>query len=194
MNTDEIKTIIDRIKQKDSAAFTELFDFYYPKMLNYSLRSTQNIDYSKDIVSNTFIKVLNNLDKFELRSSHSFNGWIYRIATNEINYFFRKQNKYKLIIDDENSLFVFSDNNDAVEKIKANIERDESLSIINKALSKLSEDHQTIIRLKYIEELPYEEIAQIMNKNESTVRVYSKRAKEKLKEIIEKDNKSFLEK
>jgi RNA polymerase sigma-70 factor (ECF subfamily) len=194
MNNEEIKILVERTKQKDSIAFAELFDFYYPKILSYSLRSTLNLDYAKDIVSNTFIKVLNNLDRFELRNENSFNGWIYKIATNEIYSFFRKQNKYKLIIDDENYSFNLSDDNDAAKKIKENIERDETLKMLNKAINRLNNDHQTIIRLRYFEDLPYEEIAQIMDKNETTVRVYSKRAKEKLKKIIEEDNKAFLEK
>jgi RNA polymerase sigma-70 factor (ECF subfamily) len=184
MNNDDIKNIVERIKNKDDQAFAELFDFYYSKILSYAIRSTMDIDHAKDITSNTFIKLLDNFSRFEWKDEHSFNGWIYRIATNEINQFFRKQNRYRLIIDEEDSHLLFSDNNEAVQEIRDKIERDENLLVINKALSKLNEDFQNIIRLRYIEELSYEEIARILNKNETTIRVYSKRAKEKLRELI----------
>ncbi|OQB07428.1 MAG: RNA polymerase sigma factor YlaC [Parcubacteria group bacterium ADurb.Bin216] len=185
MNNEELKQLVVRIKDKDSQAFTELFDFYYPKIFSYAIRSTIDTEQAKDITSNTFVKVLDNIKKFQWQDNHSFNGWIYRIATNEINQFFRKQSRYKLVIDEGE--YILSDDNQAVQEIEERIRRDEDLHIINKALSQMSEDFSSIIRLRYIEELPYEEIAQAMGKNESTVRVYAKRAKEKLREIISKE-------
>jgi RNA polymerase sigma factor (sigma-70 family) len=53
--------------------------------------------------------------------------------------------------------------------------------------------YQDIIHLRYFEELSYDEISEVLNKNESTIRVYSKRAKEELKSILEKDAFNFLE-
>ncbi|MDD4409106.1 MAG: RNA polymerase sigma factor [Candidatus Pacebacteria bacterium] len=183
MKNEELKNLVGRIKNRDNQAFADLFDLYYPKILNYSLRSTMDMEHAKDITSNTFIKILDNFDRFEWKDDSSFNAWIYRIATNEINQFFRKQNRYKLIIDEVDE-FIISDDSQAIREINSKIAKDEYLNLLNKALSKLNTDFQSIIRLHYIEELPYEEIAKILNKNESTIRVYSKRAKEKLKEII----------
>ncbi len=182
MTKEQLKFIIEKIQAKDSNAFGELFDFYYPKILNYSLKSTMDVEHSKDITSNTFIKILNNINNFTWIDDNSCNGWIYRIATNEINQFFRKQNKYKLVIDEFN--YSLSDDNENANAIQSKIDSDNNLKIINNALSTMNTDFQNIIRLRYFEELSYEEIARIMNKNESTIRVYSKRAKEKLKELI----------
>ena len=105
MDTDKIKDLIEKSKNKDRQAFAELFDLHYDKILNYIWRRVLNVDYAKDITSNTFIKVLKNIENFEFTEEGTFNGWIYRIATNEINQYFRKQNKYNLIIDDDNNLF-----------------------------------------------------------------------------------------
>ena len=136
-----------------------------------------------------FSQACDGFNDFKWKDGSSFNGWIYRIATNEVNQFFRKQKRYKLIIDDKNSKFILSDDNEAVEEIKKSVERDENLRTINNGLAKLSIDFQNVIRLRYFEEMPYEEIAKILNKNESTIRVYAKRAKEKLKEAISSEEK-----
>jgi len=193
MNTEQIKNLVEKSKNKDDQAFGELFDFYYPKILNYALRSTSNLENAKDITSNTFLRTLKGLKSFKWQTDSSFNAWIYRIATNEINQFFRKHKKYKSNIRIEENEIDISDNNQSSKTIQSSIENNEYLTIINNALLQLSQEHRSIIRLRYIEDLSYEEISQIMDKNESTIRVYCKRAKEKMKEIIEKDNKKFLE-
>ncbi|MCK9578079.1 RNA polymerase sigma factor [bacterium] len=193
MNTQEIKNLIEKAKDKDSQAFGELFDFYYPKILNYTLRSTTNLDNAKDITSNTFLKALQGLEKFEWQTDSSFNAWIYKIATNEINQFFRKNKKYQSIIKIEEKDLDLSDNNLHSKTIQAAIENDEYLKVINRSLIKMNRTYQDIIRLRYIEDLSYEEVSRIIGKNESTTRVYCMRAKDKLKELIEKDNKKFLE-
>lgn len=194
MNTEQIKNLVQKSKNKDNQAFGELFDFYYPKILNYALRSTANIENAKDITSNTFLKALQGLDNFKWQTDSSFNAWIYKIATNEINQFFRKNKKYKTVIKIEENEIDIGDNNASSLAIQASIENDEYLKIINSSLQKLNHTYQDIIRLKYIEDLSYEETSEVLGKNESTIRVYCKRAKEKLKEVIEKDNKAFLEK
>ncbi|MCK9393214.1 MAG: RNA polymerase sigma factor [Candidatus Paceibacterota bacterium] len=194
MNITNIKELVEKSKNKDNQAFGELFDFYYPKILSYALRSTTNLDHAKDITSNTFIKTLTGLKNFKWKDNASFNGWIYKIASNEINQFFRKQRKYKSVITINDNKFDLSDNDESSKKIKTIIENDEYLKILNDTLKNLNPIHQNIIRLRYVEDLSYEEISKAIGKNESTIRVYCLRAKEKLKNIIEKNNKEFLEK
>lgn len=179
-----MRQLVERIKEKDNYALDELFDFYYPKILRYAIRTTMDVDQAKDITSNTFIRIIDNIGRFKWKDSSGFNVWIYRIATNEMNQSFRKHSHYRLLIDDEDAGFDPGDDNAAAKEIHRKIMNDDDLAMINGALSKMNKDYQEIIRLRYFEELPYEEIAQIMGKNESTVRVYSKRALEKLKEII----------
>ena len=182
-----INELVEKSKNKDKEAFSELFDLYYDKILNYVFRRTLNIDYAKDIASNTFLKVLENIHRFEWRNGeNSFNSWIYKIATNEVNQYFRKQNKYKLSIDDEN-FKELGDFGEEVEKIEKRLENDEYLLVLNKAIKKLKPIYQDIMHLRYFEELTYSEISGILNKNETTVRVYSKRALEKLKDILKED-------
>ena len=191
MDTD-IEILVKRAQEKDKEAFTKLFDLYYDKVLNYVFRRVLNAEYAKDITSNTFLKVLNNLNQFEWRNGpFSFSGWIFKIATNEVNQYFRKQNRYKLTIDDP-YFKELGDDNKLAEEIEKKIDNDKYLLILNKAIKQLKPIYQDILHLKYFEDMSYEEISQVLNKNESTIRVYSKRAKEELKSILEVDASNFL--
>ena len=191
MDTD-VKEVVERAQNKDRDAFGSLFDLYYDKVLNYVFRRVLNTEYAKDITSNTFLKALKNLDQFEWRNGpFSFSGWIFKIATNEVNQYFRKQNRYKLTIDDPD-FKELGDNNKIAEEIEKKIDNDKHLLILNKAIKQLKPIYQDILHLKYFEEMSYEEISQVLQKNESTIRVYSKRAKEELRIILEKDASEFL--
>ncbi len=194
MEPEQIKQLVEQAKNKDSLAFGELFDLYYDRVLNYVFRRTLDIEYSKDIVSNTFLKALKNLDRFEWKSGpFSFSGWIFKIATNEVNQYFRKQARYRLSIDSEDSFFEPGDDSKAAEEIEKKIDNDKYLLVLNKAIKQLKPIYKDIIHLRYFEELSYDEISEVLGKNESTVRVYSRRAKEELRSILEKDAFNFLE-
>jgi len=167
----KIKELIEKSKNKDEQAFSELFDLYYDRILNYVWRRVLNVEYAKDITSNTFLKVLKNIQRFECTEEASFNGWIYKIATNEINQYFRKQNKYHLIIDDENNLFDLGDDNKAAEEIEKKIDNDKYNQVLNKSIRQLKPIYQDILHLRYFEEMSYKEISEVINKNETTIRV-----------------------
>jgi len=190
MDNDRIKDLVLKAQNKDREAFAELFDLYYDKILNYIFRRTLDVDYSKDITSNVFLKVLKNLDNFEWKSGpFSFTAWIFRIAGNEINQYFRQQNRYKIGL-----TFDLGDDSKAVEELEKKIDNDQYLMVLNKAIKQLKPVYQEIINLRYFEDLSFEEISEVLNKNESTIRVYSKRAKEELERILKTDAFKFLEK
>ena len=78
-----------RQAQKTPDAFAELYDQYYPKIFGYVLRRTANLEAAQDITSETFFNALRKLWQFHWRNV-SFSPWLYKIATNEINQYFRK--------------------------------------------------------------------------------------------------------
>lgn len=192
MGLEEIKDLVTRSQNKDKEAFSRLFDFYYDKIIKYVFRRTLNVEYSKDITSNVFLKVLDNIEGFKWKNGiNSFNGWIFKIATNEVNQYFRKQNRYKLIIDDPDMRFNLKDESNLSLEIEKKIDNDKHLIILSKAIKELKPIYQDILHLRYFEEMPYNEISEVLKKNESTVRVYAKRAIEELERILEKDAVNF---
>ncbi|KUK49466.1 MAG: RNA polymerase sigma factor SigW, putative [Parcubacteria bacterium 33_209] len=192
MDIEEIKDLVKRSQEKDKDAFSRLFDFYYDKIINYVFRRTLDVEYSKDITSNVFLKALDNINSFKWKNGiDSFNAWIFKIATNEINQYFRKQNRYKLIIDDPEIRFNLKSEDNLAFEIEKKVDNDKYLIILSKAIKELKPIYQDILHLRYFEEMPYNEISEILNKNESTVRVYAKRAIEELERVLKKDAINF---
>ncbi len=192
MSIDEIKDLVMRSQNKDKEAFSRLFDFYYDKIIKYIFRRTLDVEYSKDITSNVFLKALDNIDSFKWKNGiNSFNAWIFKIATNEVNQYFRKQNRYRLIIDDPEKIFNLKDESNLSLEIERKVDNDKYLIILSKAIKELKPIYQDILHLRYFEEMPYNEISEVLKKNESTVRVYAKRAIEELERILEKDAVNF---
>lgn len=193
METSEIKDLVLKSQNKDKDAFSKLFDFYYDKITKYVFRRTLDVEYSKDITSNVFLKALDNIESFKWKNGdYSFDGWIFKIATNEINQYFRKQKRYKLIIDDPKVFFNLGDDSKASNEIEKTIDNEKHFLILNKAIRQLKPVYGDIIHLRYFEEMPYNEISQILNKNESTVRVYCQRAIKELEEVLKKDANNFI--
>ena len=64
MNLEEEKRLVREAKT-DPEAFGRLYDQYYSKIFGYVLKRTGNLEISKDIVSETFIKALKNINKFK---------------------------------------------------------------------------------------------------------------------------------
>jgi RNA polymerase sigma-70 factor (ECF subfamily) len=83
-----------------------------------------------------------------------------------------------------------SEDNLAFE-IEKKVDNDKYLIILSKAIKELKPIYQDILHLRYFEEMPYNEISEILNKNESTVRVYAKRAIEELERVLKKDAINF---
>lgn len=193
MDIEEIKDLVKRSQEKDKDAFSRLFDFYYDKIINYVFRRTLDVEYSKDITSNVFLKALDNINSFKWKNGiDSFNAWIFKIATNEINQYFRKQNRYKLIIDDPEIRFNLKSEDNLAFEIEKKVDNDKYLIILSKAIKELKPIYQDILHLRYFEEMSYNEISEILNKNESTVRVYAKRAIEELERVLKKDAINFI--
>ena len=78
--------------QEDSDAFGKLFEKYHSKILSYAMKRTGNIEVARDVASETFFKALKKLWQFHWRNV-SFAAWLYKIATNEIRRYFRKNRR-----------------------------------------------------------------------------------------------------
>jgi len=185
MDLTEEKELV-RQAQKAPDAFAELYDQYYPKIFSYILRRTANLEAAQDITSETFLKALNKLWQFRWRNV-PFSSWLYRIATNEINQYFRKTEYKKSISMEELQEQGFelispygpeSELIEAQEKLK---QYQDFLEIQGKIV-RLPAKYQEVIALRFFEQKQIKEIAEILGKKEGTVKSLLHRAVEKLRE------------
>ena len=186
MDLSEEEELVKRA-QKDPDAFAKLYDQYYPRIFGYVLRRSANLEAAQDITSETFLKALGKLWQFQWRNV-SFSSWLYKIATNEINQYFRKA-EYKKSVSleelQERGFELLSPHDPENELIEAQekLKQHQDFLEIQKKITKLPAKYQEVIALRFFEKEQIGKIAEILGKKEGTIKSLLHRAVEKLREM-----------
>ena len=187
MNEREI-TLIKRSQNGDIDAFEALISDNTRFVYNIALKMLKNKEDAEDISQEALIKVYKNIDSFNMESS--FRTWMYRIVVNTCLDHMRKNKVTVLSIDkpiitEHNEFQVeIEDNSFSPEEL---FERKENQKLIIHALNQLDDSFKAAIILRDINDFSYEEIAEILTCNLGTVKSRISRGRQKLREIIEKD-------
>ena len=185
MDLSEEKELV-RQAQKAPDAFAQLYDQYYPKIFGYVMRRTANLEAAQDITSETFFNALRKLWQFQWRNI-SFSSWLYKIATNEINQYFRKA-EYKKSISleelQEQGFELISSHDPESELIEAQeeLKQHQDFLEIQEKIVRLPAKYQEVIALRFFEQKQIKEIGEILGKKEGTIKSLLHRAVEKLRE------------
>ncbi len=91
--------ILVKRSQSDSEAFKPLYEKYFKKIFLFIFHRTGDKELTGDLTQQVFLKALKGISKFQLRGL-PFSAWLYRIAINECNDFFRKSKRARVILDD----------------------------------------------------------------------------------------------
>ncbi len=185
MDLEQEKELVEKAKN-DTQVFGELYDQYYPKIFGYVLRRTASIDVAQDVTSEVFFKALKNLGQFCYRG-FPFSSWLYRIATNEIANYFRKNKREKFCLEEAFNSVSISNPSAETELLEAEAElkRHEDFLILHENLSKLSVKYQEVITLRFFENKQVKEIGEILGKREGTIKSLLHRGLEKLRKLME---------
>jgi len=184
------KELIEKIVAGQDKLFEQIVEKYENMVLGVITSFCGNKPDNEDIAQNVFVKVFFSLSKFQFASSLS--TWIYRITINEAINFSKKKkapfvplSEYKGD-DDEETDFI-----DSIENKKDNIEKQaidkEQQVLVRKAMEKLQDNYRTILTLRDIEDLSYDEIAKILDISQDKVKIWLFRARKKLKDILVKE-------
>lgn len=153
----------------DAEAFSTLYEKYLPQIFGYVSRRIGDREEVEDLVSNIFLKVVENIGKFNAEKS-SFKTWLYTITTNTMIDYFRTRKKTTADIEFmENTM---DPNPNPHEHASKQQDQEKVLSVI----SGLSERHQQILMLKYFSDLGTIELAQALGVTENNVYVLINRA------------------
>jgi RNA polymerase sigma-70 factor (ECF subfamily) len=181
--------LIQGIKNKEEKAFQEFVDKYQEMVINVCNRFVHNYDDALDIAQDVFIKVYNSVEKFKEESKIS--TWLYRIAVNKSLNFIRDK-KRKNIFSSLDLLFENSETNpaeivrDESENSEEHIEKDERKQALMKAIDALPKKQKIAITLNKLEEMPYKDIAEVMNISVTETGVLINRAKNNIQKKIMK--------
>ena len=186
MNCEQEAMLVEQAKT-DREAFGELYDRHYDLVLNYIVKRTANVHASQDIISEVFFKALHNIDKYRWNGV-PFSVWLFRIASNEIANYYRnlKRRKYS-----ESEITRWNDTetpSTEAELIVAEEEliRNEQYLSLYQQLSILPVKYQEVITLRYFEKRQINEISQMLEKKEGTVKSLLHRGLEKLGKNLKK--------
>lgn len=159
----------------DSDALGELVDHYYRPVFGLAFRMLNDEAASADIAQATFLAVFENLSGYDPR--YKFFSWVYRIAMNKV---LDHRSKRRLVpLEDTGE--VESDCDDPVTETVLK----ETSMMVRETLSRLSDDYAAVLTLRHYGEFRYDEIAEILDIPEKTVRSRLYSARQKLKSELE---------
>jgi RNA polymerase sigma-70 factor (ECF subfamily) len=167
--------------------FLCIYERYEPRLLRYIRRITHvSTEQAEDILQEAFIKIWQNLNGFDPKLKLS--SWIYRIVHNETishwrkNRSFNKNRKVKL---EENVLHENPDDPSLFENLNEKEKR------VYELLDQLPLPYKTILWLKFIEEMSYQEISDVLKIPEGTVATRINRAKKRFSQLTTDNNIHF---
>lgn len=174
--------------RSDPEAFGVLYEHYYGQVFGYIFRRLINKNIAQDITSETFLKAYTNFWKYKW-TGVSIGAWFYRIASNEVNMYFRNKKYETTILTslNENKNIGQTDNS-TTQQEKENLDRElknyEDFLIIQSRLKDLPVKYQEVIALRYFEQRSIKEIAEILNKKEGTIKSLLSRAIDRMKNLL----------
>jgi RNA polymerase sigma-70 factor (ECF subfamily) len=174
----EEETLILAAKE-NPARFGALYSRYYEQILRFVYQRTVSKDDAYDITQQVFLNAMLSLHKYELRG-FAFSSWLYRIALNELNQVFRKNEKQRGVnLEDKHLADMVEEMNEHSDDAKENA--------LLEALTGLEESEFGLVEMRFFEKRSFKEIAEILNITEANAKMKLYRLLEKLKPVVKKN-------
>ncbi len=170
------KILLERAKQNDQAALTQLYEENFDRIYRYVAFKTGNRTEAEDITQQVFLKALESIASYSWRGT-PFSAWLYRIAHNQMVDYFRKRTKQATVPLDE-SLCSKGDDPTTLAERNCDIEQ------VTAATKKLTKAQQEVISLRFVSELPIAECARIMGKSEGAIKALQHSAIISLRKVL----------
>lgn len=157
----------------DADALGQLYELYYERIFRFCVHRLFIKEVAEDVTSTVFLEVARRIRNFKGRTEQDFRNWLLRIAANQANAYIRKTSRRKQLLAKAAAPAVLLRKNEAAGEL--------DWPRLYAAILKLKPEHQTIITLRFFENLEFEQIAKILNAREATVRVTLHRILTKLR-------------
>ncbi|WP_445711260.1 RNA polymerase sigma factor [Flavobacterium sp.] len=173
------KAFIERLlnPKTQQEAFRELLQLYQKPLYNHIRNIVLNHDDTDDVLQNTFLKIFQNISKFKGESK--LFSWVYRIATNESLNFLQQRARKSGITNEEVQ-------QNALNKLESDVyfDGDEIQLKLQNAIALLPDKQQLVFKMKYFEELKYEEISEIVSTSVGALKASYHLAVKKIEEHL----------
>ena len=176
MDNDPDLALVERFRNGDREAFTELVVRYQRPIYNAAFWILRRPEDANDITQVVFLRIAERLDEYDPR--FKFFSWIYRIAVNESLNLLRRNGREEAL-DDEIDL-AGSETADPERQASAA----EVTRRIRSALMKMKPNDRVVVMLRHFSECSYEEIGQILDLDQKTVKSRLFEARHRLRELL----------
>ena len=157
-------------------AMGQLYELYYERIFRFCVYRLFSKEAAEDVTSTVFLAVARSIRTFPGLTEEDFRNWLYAIAANNANAYIRKTSRRKQLLEKAALMTAASTNNDP---------QNLNWPRLYAAILKLKPKHQTIITLRFFENLEFEQIAKIINAREATVRMTLHRILKKLRNHLQ---------
>lgn len=175
--SDDAESIIEACRLNNASAQRALIKMYYAYVKSIALRYSSSDDYAAEILNDSFLKVFQNINKYDERQA--FKAWIRTITVNTAIDYYRKNSQKPFFEDFEDHQIVDLDN-DVISHISA----EEILQLVRQ----LTPAYRTVFSLYVIDGFTHKEIAEKLGIQEGTSKSNLKDARKKLQKLILKNN------
>ena len=178
--------VVEQARKGSEAAYRELLTRYERPVFSLIFRMVRDREMAEDLAQETFIKVLNNLDRYS--PEFKFSSWLFKIANNLTIDHLRRRRVDTISIEGApdavtaesakaTSIAVVSGDESPLEELESR----ELGTAIERAIGKLRPEYRACIMLRHVEDKSYEEIAEIVKLPLGTVKTYIHRARHELR-------------
>ena len=185
------RMLLGRLVKRDEDAFNQIVRAYSDRVYNLVLRLVGSPSEAEDIAQEVFVTVFKSIDTY--RGEAKLSTWILRIAANHsknrIKYLSRRRTTGQELKDGTDATEMADEGKAPVqahfEAPDVMLEAAETEQLLQEAIAKLDEEQRLLVVLRDVEELSYDEIAEITGLPEGTVKSRLHRARMALKDLLE---------
>lgn len=174
-NSETLLGLVKRAKQGHEEALTSIYNLYFEKIYRFIYYRVGHKEVAEDLAEEVFLKAFSKISG--ITEDGAFEGWLYQIARNKVIDHYRDKKQTVALESIENTLEYESNVVDVLE-LK------EQQKVFLKLIKELGADQQTVIKLKFLENLDNEQIGHMLGKSEGAIRVIQHRAITRLQELI----------
>ncbi len=173
----ELQQALEKARNGDEDAFAFIFEMFSGKIYKYISYKINEPDQAQDLLQEVFFKAWKGLPKLNLQNLN-FNAWLYKIASNTVNDFFRKiyRSPQTVELDENIAGSIFTDKPGYTG----------NAAIISRALDQLPPQYKELLILRFEQDLDTETTAAALGKTNLSVRVAQHRALSQLRNILKK--------
>ncbi|MFZ5999034.1 MAG: RNA polymerase sigma factor [Bacteroidota bacterium] len=184
ISTDSETTEMEWVRQsaENPAAFKPLYERYFKKVFLFVLHRVGDRDTAGDLTQQVFLSALNHIGRYQFRGL-PFSAWLFRIAVNQCNDYFRKAKRSRTVVIDEVPL------ENLYDELTADQTLDEWQRMLPTILEQLPPDELQVIELRFFENRPFKEVADILGITETYAKVRTYRILDRMKKLFLKRNK-----